>query len=383
MAMAPGEQRSAGGPVLAAGAGPAGAPDAEAATGAGSADTGGPTNGARSGGRRPVNGSSHVLEAPHRRREGGGSRRLEMLAVRLYRVASWLLSHVPARPVWWVGGWVLVASYYLWPKKRRFVDANYGHVLGLPPGDPAVGRMARRAYRHYARYSVELMRLPSMSAEEAGRRLDNESANVVAKVLKESKGGVILVVAHLANNEMAAYGFAAHGLPISVVADDTSFEEMFELLRRQRSAWNLTMIPWRNIRAVYQVLRRHEILGLLVDWGYRPDGIPVQMFGSWTTLPAGPAVLAARNKATILTVTLRRGEDGTLLAQSDEPFTVPSDAPHELRRASQRIASFLERGIAAAPDQWYIFKPIWPDSPEEQRELARLAAESDAAGAPA
>ena len=37
-----------------------------------------------------------------------------------------------------------------------------------------------------------------------------------------------------------------------------------------------------------------EMLALLIDWGYRSDGIPVRLFGAWTTLPAGPATLAAK-----------------------------------------------------------------------------------------
>ena len=63
---------------------------------------------------------------------------------------------------------------------------------------------------------------------------------------------------------------------------------------RQREQWHATLIPWRNLRAIFGVLRRRELLGLLVDWGYRSDGIPVRLFDAWTTLPAGPATLAAK-----------------------------------------------------------------------------------------
>ena len=57
---------------------------------------------------------------------------------------------------------------------------------------------------------------------------------------------------------------ARHGMPISVVADDSSFPEIFEYLRRQREGWGVTLIPWRNLREIFGVLRRREILGLLV-----------------------------------------------------------------------------------------------------------------------
>ena len=57
------------------------------------------------------------------------------------------------------------AGYLLWPTKRRWSNANFGHVLGLPPDDPRVRRLALTAYRRYARYLVEAMRLESQTGE--------------------------------------------------------------------------------------------------------------------------------------------------------------------------------------------------------------------------
>jgi hypothetical protein len=57
-----------------------------------------------------------------------------------------------------------------------------------------------------------------------------------------------------------------------------------------------------------------------------------------------------------------------------DPIAVPSAAPADLARATQKLADALEATIAAAPYQWYNFKPIWPDTPEESAELRRRAA---------
>jgi KDO2-lipid IV(A) lauroyltransferase len=166
---------------------------------------------------------------------------------------------------------------------------------------------------------------------------------------------------------------------VSVVADDSSFPELFEHLRRQREAWGVRLIPWRNLREVFGVLKRGEMLGLLVDWGYRPDGVPVRLFDAWTTLPAGPAVLAAKTGATIVPVVVRRHPDGRFFVTHDESITVPSSDRQAIATATQRIADWLERTIAAAPEQWYSFKPIWPEEPAEVSRLA-ASAEETAAG---
>ena len=68
-----------------------------------------------------------------------------------------------------------------------------------------------------------------------------------------------------------------------------------------------------------------------------------------------------------------------------EPILVASSDPAELRRATQAIADALAATIAAAPEQWYSFKPIWPSTAEEQAALAERASlvERSAALAPA
>ena len=37
------------------------------------------------------------------------------------------------------------------------------------------------------------------------------------------------------------------------------------------------------------------------------------------------------------------------------------------------MADALAATIAAAPDQWYSFKPIWPSTPDEAADLERRA----------
>ena len=323
-------------------------------------------------GRSTLGGRAGGLEAPHKRLEGG-SRRLEKAVITGYRSASWVLAHLPPRPAWTVIGWFSQAGYLLWPKKRHWVNANFAHVLGRNPDDKAVRRLALRAYAHYARYLVELMRLPSLPPGAIGELVEADGLEALEQVFAESSG-LILAVAHIGNNEACAAGVASRGWPISVVADDSSFPEMFELLRQQRESWGVAVIPWRNLRGVYGVLRRKEMLALLIDWGYRADGIPVRLFDAWTALPAGPATLAAKTGATILPVTISRRENGRLRAAFDVPIRVASSSPEDLQRATQRMADALQRTIAGAPEQWYSFKPMWPDTSEEAALLEARAA---------
>jgi KDO2-lipid IV(A) lauroyltransferase len=326
------------------------------------------------------------LEAPHRRPAPASSGRLrrpvasagrrlvERAAVIAYRVATWLLRHVPARLAVAILGPVFQASYLAWPAKRRWSNANFGHVLGTDPDDASVRQLALRAYRTYAHYIVELMRLPPQPDESYAARVDLVGIDDVLERWSASGRGLILTAGHVGSNEAVAAGIAHRGIPISVVADDSSFPELFDLLRRQRESWGLTIIPWRNLRDLFGVLRRREILALLVDWGYRDDGVPVRLFDAWTSLPAGPAVLAAKTNSAIVPITVRRTGTRFVVA-ADSLIEVPSSAPADIQRATQAIAGALERTVGAAPAQWYSFKPLWPETAAESDALARRAAE--------
>ena len=128
------------------------------------------------------------------------------------------------------------------------------------------------------------------------------------------------------------------------------------------------------------MLRRREMLGLLVDWGYRSDGIPVRLFGEWTALPAGPATLAAKTGSRILPITIRRQPDDTFHVswpRADRGRVLRPSRPAAGDPGASPMPS--QSTIAAAPDQWYSFKPIWPATAEEAADLERRAG-ADAGG---
>jgi phosphatidylinositol dimannoside acyltransferase len=314
------------------------------------------------------------LEAPHRR-GGARPRIVERTAVLAYRATARLIAALPPRFARGVIGRLAQLSYLAWPTRRRWVDRNFGHVLGVPPSDRRVRRLALKAYGEYGRYLTELMRLPNRPVEEVRALVPGIDIDEVRRIWDAAPGGggLILVVGHVGSNEAVAAAVAGHGLPISVVADDSSFPELFELLRRQRERWGVTIVAWRNLRAIFGVLRRREILGLLVDWGYRSDGIPVRLFDGWTALPAGPATLAAKTGSRILPVAIRRRPDDRFDVAWQTPIDVASVEPAELQRATQAMADALAATVGAAPEQWYSFKPIWPATAEEAADLERRA----------
>jgi KDO2-lipid IV(A) lauroyltransferase len=308
--------------------------------------------------------------------------------VSLYRVAAALLATIPPRISEPVARGLFLAGYHLWPAKRRIIEANAVHVLGLPRSHPDVSRMARGIYATYSRFALELMRLPSLPPDEPGRLMrsageDHERFMALWQRCRSEGRAIIAVSGHIGSIEVFAGAYAQLGVPTYGLADDSAFPELFELLNRSRARWGVTIIPWRRLREVYRVLRRPGVLGMVVDWGYRAEDLPVRLFGHWTTLPAGPAVLAARTGAVILPVVARRGEDGRYGPIVFDAIEVTDATAASLARATQAIADALERMIAEAPEQWYTFKPMWPAHEAEVAALASRAAQAHASEAAA
>ena len=335
------------------------------------ADAGRPVPPATGNGAGNGNGSGGRFRAPHRR-EAGGPRIRERVVITAYRLGSWVLGRLPFGPTVRVAGWLSDAVWWAWPEKRRYVRGNAARILGLPQDDRRVAALGRAVFRNQTRWVIEGFHLPRMSRDEHVALFEAPAADALHAVW-EASDGLILVGLHIGNGEAAAAGLAGRGWPIHVLADDTAYEALFERMVAQRRAWGVEAIRWRNIRDVYRVLRNHQILGLLVDWGYRPDGQPVRLLGSWTTLPSGPAMLAARTGATILPFWTVRRADGTFFGAMGHPITVATTAPADIARATQAIADALEPVIREAPEQWCVFKPMWPDDPAQEALLAERA----------
>ena len=249
-----------------------------------------------------------------------------------FRAVSALLVRVPLRisePLARIG---FLAGYYLWPSKRHIIKANAAHVLGLPVHHRDVAGLARGIYGTYSRFTIELMRLPGLPADEPVKLLhhggDNDQRFMELWERCRAEGrGIIAVSGHIGSIEVFAGAYAQRGIPTYGLADDSAFPELFELLNRSRARWGVTIIPWRKLRDIFRVMRTPCILGMVVDWGYRPTTCLCVCSVTWTSLPAGPATLAARTRGVIVPVLARREADGRYTPIMYEPIEVADTTP--------------------------------------------------------
>lgn len=251
------------------------------------------------------------------------------------------------------------------PGRRAMVEANLRRVCaatGRATSGPEFRRLVREAYRHHARYYLEVLRGRSFSLERIDEIVDVPQWAEVGDRLRGRPA--MLVSWHLGNPEPMATFFAAHGLrplaPIEVIEPPA----LFEFLLARRGAGHPELVPLdAAARALRRRLREGGLVALVADRDIAGDGLPVTVFGHATTLPAGPALLALGHGATLLAGRCLRTapERFATLARFVE-LPTGDDRRANVRELTQRLAACLEEDVAAAPEQWWgAFQPFWPD----------------------
>lgn len=312
-------------------------------------------------------------------RVAAGERKRELGAYLAYRAGEWLVNALPRRLVLAVAGAAGNVAFDLSAEKRRLVCENLSRPMELPPDHPRVRRAARRAFRAYAKYLADMMRLATITAEQAEGLVKVENVGILEEGRRVGGTGVLVCTAHVGGMDLIGPALHRLGERMHVVADDTTYGRLYEHLAAARARHGVFLIGWRSLRGLFRALRDGDSIVLFCDGGYRPGDVPVEFCGEPTTFPAGPATLAARSGAVMLPVTCQRTRNDRFRAAGMPLIRAEGSDPASIQRATQRLADELSAVIRSDPGQWYMFRPVWPRT-DEERAAARAALEAARAG---
>jgi KDO2-lipid IV(A) lauroyltransferase len=244
--------------------------------------------------------------------------------------------------------------------------------MRLDADDRRVRSAARRAFRNYAKYLVDVMRIANLSPQAAAEQVRIENLGVLPDARAQGTGGVLVCTMHVGGMDLMGPAVKVGGEALHVVADDTTYGRLYDHLSATRARHGVFVIGWRNLRGLFRVLRDHGNLALFCDGGYRPGDVPVELCGEATTFPIGPATLSAKTGAPMLPVWCRRLANDRFEAGALPVIRCESTEPATIYRATQHLADALGGILAADPGQWYMFRPVWPQT-DDERAAARAA----------
>jgi len=281
-----------------------------------------------------------------------------------WRIGARVAQRLPARPLYAFAVILGEIGYVVWTAKRQIAKHNFAIVLGRPWTDPEVAQVARRSFRNFAKYIVEIMRFPRLDVADFERLVSIEGWEHLRGALALGKG-VIFVSIHFGNFELGGARISDE-IPLNVIADELENQRLMDLLVGNRAHKNITLLsPDGAAKKVLGALRRNEMVGLMMDLGPRAqafDTVDADFFGTATAFPAVAASLARVSGAPIVVSACVRRHDNTFTGIALPPIFVErtKQAAEDVQHATQAIARGLESFVTRWPDQWYIFRPMWP-----------------------
>ncbi len=299
--------------------------------------------------------------------------------LRTYTTLGRCLAALPEPVALGVASMVGDTLYRVRHEHRAMISANLSRVVGGGPDDSELlDRWARRAFRAYARYWVEGARIGSTSPDEIVRRMCVDGLHHLHEGMARGKG-VVMALPHIGSWEYGGAFLATQGLPMTAVAERLEPPELFDYFVQQRAAMGLTVVPLDNRSGgtLMTTLRNGGLVGLLCDRDIEGTGIEVEFFGETTTMPAGPATLALRSGAVLVTgaVYSGPGHDHRALVEPPLDTTRTGTLRADVARLTQEVATRLEGLIRRAPEQWHVFQPLWlADRPEATRDADGIPA---------
>jgi KDO2-lipid IV(A) lauroyltransferase len=247
---------------------------------------------------------------------------------------------------------------------RRRAMANMRQVLGPTASERDVHRLTLQAFTNYSRYMVDLLRLPYLDVTEMARDVVIHGWENVEAAFSQGLG-VVIVTGHIGSWDMAGAIFVGKERSIGVLTDTLTPARWNDRVQRIRAQVGLRAIPIESgVREMLATLRRGEGLAVLVDKPLAADdGVPVTFFGRSTRVPNGAATLALRTGSPVLPAAFVHAPNGSgYVAYIGQPIPVERRARSaaETQALTQRIMGWLEGIIRQHPDQWYMFRSMWP-----------------------
>lgn len=297
----------------------------------------------------------------------------------LWRLARALAPIVPRRVAYLVADLVAEFAWLVLFTERNNTIENMLHVVG-PDQHASARRYARRSFHNYAKYVADFIRHPQAQAEDIDAKLDFEGWDRIDAVLAEGRGA-IFVLMHFGNWDLGGAVLALRGYPINVIAEAHAHSRLNDDLVEARTVRGVKLIPMeRAAWGIARAMRRNELLAILIDRPLTEGGIEVDFFGSRTQVPAGPARIALRTGAPAIPVALVRvsGKEDRIRAIVDFDLHPVRTGNNEtdVQALTQQIISAHERFIRRCPDQWYMFRRMWPTASVRVAEHAPVAAKA-------
>lgn len=279
------------------------------------------------------------------------------------RVAAWVGRRIPLSAGRALGRVLGALAFHVVRRERRKAIRNI--AVAFPDWtERERRRVIKRMFRHLGESLFEILWLPNLDPAAVDATTIFEAYEPITAHVQAGRA-VVAFSAHCGNWEWLANAATVKGTPVIVLQRERTEEGLSDFLLAIRAHAGVQTIDRGSTsagRELIQSMRRGNVIGFLIDQNIRAESVKVHFFGKPALTPIGPARLAIRAEAAVMSVFIERLPDGKHHIRFSEPIqTRRDDDPVAL---TARMTAAIEEQIRRAPEQWVWMHDRWRERPE-------------------
>ncbi len=250
--------------------------------------------------------------------------------------------------VFFLGTLAWIAS----PRLRGLADGNLRRVF------PAMDTAHRRVVLCQSTRWLAASALDALDVAYGTVRVDDviTVSPAAQSLLAPHPRGIVVATGHLGNWELLGAVLASMGHATSAVVrrsnNSAVAARMTEL--RRRLGWTEIDRGAHTALRCMRVLRSGGLVGLVCDQASAQANVTVDFLGTPALTPRGPAMLARRSGARLVTAWLRRDRPGHRVLEARAVDTTGDDA-----EVMAKVNDLLGAVIRGDPSEWVWFHERW------------------------
>ena len=246
-------------------------------------------------------------------------------------------------------------------KSFQRLESNLKRVL--PDfSDQELQALAKTGMRSYLRYWCDTFRSPDWDTQRIQSTVTVTDVDLLLDPVR-SKRGVVVALPHAGNWDHAGSYFCSQGIPLVTVVERLKPEKLFRKFLEYRQAIGMEALPLdgRVMGTLASRLREGKLVALVADRDLSRSGIDVKFFNGIARMPAGPALLAIRTKADLLTACVSYTNTGIHIDFRKVEIPSGENESEQVAKTVQLCANNFAAGIAQHPQDWHMLQRIWVD----------------------
>lgn len=228
--------------------------------------------------------------------------------------------------------------------------------------DDELRNLSQAGMRSYLRYWCDTFRSPDWDTHRIQSTVTVNDVELLLEPVR-SKRGVVVALPHAGNWDHAGSFFCSQGIPLVTVVERLKPERLFRKFLEYRQAIGMEALPLdgRVMGTLASRLREGKLVALVADRDLSRSGIDVNFFDGTARMPAGPALLAIRTGADLITAYVSYTPNGIHIDFRNVEIASGASESEQVAKTVQLCADNFASGIQQHPEDWHMLQRIWVD----------------------